>query len=186
MGIKTRKKIILTGFTVLIAVSIIVFTLSSFIIARKSNDAISQVGEVYTHAMAEQLQQTFDAIISMQVFQVQGIVERTPPGSIADRQELISELTESGRVRNFSYLALYTDDGEREIIYGDPLDYYSENTFFTVLKNSSQRVFSGYNSNDENVMSADRCCISHGKWPDQFRYGCRITHELSGNRFILK
>lgn len=73
MGIKTKKKIILTGFTVLIAVSIIVFTLSSFIIARKSNDGISQVGEVYTHAMAEQLQQTFDAIISMQVFQVQGI-----------------------------------------------------------------------------------------------------------------
>ena len=161
MGIKTRKKIILTGFTVLIAVSIIVFTLSSFIIARKSNDAISQVGEVYTHAMAEQLQQTFDAIISMQVFHVQGIVERTPPGSIADRQELISELTESGRVRNFSYLALYTDDGEREIIYGDPLDYYSENTFFTVLKNSSQRVFSGYNSNDEKML----CLLIDAAYP---------------------
>ena len=73
MVIKKRKRIILMGFAILIAVSIIVFVLSSIIIARKSNDAISQVGKVYTHAMAGQVKQTFDAVISMQVFQLQEI-----------------------------------------------------------------------------------------------------------------
>lgn len=161
MGTRKRKRIILTGFAVLIVVSIIVFSLSSLVIAQKSNDAISQVGEVYTHAMAEQLQQTFDAIISMQVFQLQGIVERTPPDSVTSKEEMFSELTESGRVRNFSYLALYTEEGEREIIYGEPLEYFSESTFYTVLKNSRQRVFSGYDSNDERML----CLLVDAQYP---------------------
>ena len=112
MSTKKRKRIILTGFSVLIVVSILVFSLSSLIIAKKSNDAISQVGEIYTHAMAEQLQQTFDAVISMQVFQLQGIVDRTPPDSPLSKEEMLDELIESARVRNFTYLALYTEDGK--------------------------------------------------------------------------
>lgn len=152
MAIKKRKKVILIGFAVLIGVSIIAFTLSSFTIARKSNDAISSVGEIYTHAMAEQMKQAFDAVISMQVLQVQGIVERTPPETITDKKKMIDELSESARVRNFTYLALYTKDGERETIYGEPVDYYDENTFYAVLQNSNQRVFSGYSPDGEKML----------------------------------
>lgn len=161
MNIKKRKKIVLIGFAVLIAVSIIVFSLSSVIIARKSNEAISSVGEVYTHAMAEQMKQAFDSVISMQVFQVQGIVERTPPETISYGEEMINELSESARVRNFTHLALYTQDGERETIYGEPVNYYDENTFYTVLKNSNQRVFSGYNANGEKML----CLLIDAQYP---------------------
>lgn len=161
MVIKKRKKIVLIGFAVLIAVSIIVFTLSSLIIAKKSNEAISQVGEIYTHAMAEQLKQAFDAVISMQIFQVQGIVERTPAATVTYGEEMINELTESARVRSFTSLTLYTEDGEPEIIYGQPVDYYSERTFYTVLANSSQRVFSGYNESGERML----CLLIDAEYP---------------------
>ena len=139
MAIKKRKKVILIGFAVLIGVSIIAFTLSSFIIARKSNDAISSVGEIYTHAMAEQMKQAFDAVISMQVFQVQGIMERTPPETISDRKEMIDELSESARVRSFTHLALYTEDGEQETIYGEPVDYYVISVYFPVIAQTERK-----------------------------------------------
>lgn len=161
MVIKKRKRIVLIGFAVLIAVSILVFVLSSLIIARKSNDAISQVGKVYTHAMAGQVKQTFDAVISMQVFQLQGLVERTPPESVTYGQQMIDDLIESARVRNFTYLALYTEEGEAEIIYGEPVDYYDENTFYRVLKNSNQRVFSGYDTNDNRML----CLLVDAQYP---------------------
>ena len=161
MVIQKRKKVVLAGFAVLIAVSILVFSISSLIIGRKSNDAISQVGEVYTHAMAEQLKRTFDAVISMQVFQVQGIVKRTPPDTITYGAEMIEELTESARVRNFTSLVLYTEDGEPEIIYGDMVEYNDETTFYTVLQNSSQRVFSGYNDKGERML----CLLIDAEYP---------------------
>ena len=161
MVIRKRKRIVLIGFAVLIAVSIIVFSLSSVVIAKKSSDAISQVGEIYTHAMAEQLKQSFDAVISMQVFQVQGIVERTPPDSVTYGEEMISELTESARVRNFAYLALYPEEGEPEIILGEPVSYSSENTFYTVLQNSNQRVFSGHTASGERMM----CLLIDAQYP---------------------
>lgn len=161
MVIKKRKRIVLIGFAILIAVSIIVFCLSSLIIAKKSNDAISQVGKVYTHAMAGQVKQTFDAVISMQVFQLQGLVDRTPPESVSYGQQMIDDLIESARVRNFTYLALYTGEGEAEIIYGEPVDYYDENTFYRVLKNSNQRVFSGYDTNDNRML----CLLVDAQYP---------------------
>ncbi len=163
MVIKKRKRIILMGFAILIAVSIIVFVLSSIIIARKSNDAISQVGKVYTHAMAGQVKQTFDAVISMQVFQLQGLVDRTPPDSVTYGQEMIDNLIESARVRNFTYLALYTEDGDAEIIYGEPIEYYDENTFYRVLKNSNQRVFSSYEADGDRIM----CLLVDAQYPMQ-------------------
>ncbi len=163
MVIKKRKRIILMGFAILIAVSIIVFVLSSIIIARKSNDAISQVGKVYTHAMAGQVKQTFDAVISMQVFQLQGLVDRTPPDSVTYGQEMIDDLIESARVRNFTYLALYTEDGDSEIIYGEPIEYYDENTFYRVLKNSNQRVFSSYEADGDRIM----CLLVDAQYPMQ-------------------
>lgn len=163
MVIKKRKRVVLIGFAILIAVSIIVFVLSSLIIARKSNDAISQVGKVYTHAMAGQVKQTFDAVISMQVFQLQGLVDRTPPDSVTYGQEMIDDLIESARVRSFTYLALYTEDGDSEIIYGEPIEYYDESTFYRVLKNSNQRVFSSYDASGERIM----CLLVDAQYPMQ-------------------
>ena len=157
--IKKRRRIVLIGFAVLAAVSIIMFVVASLYIAAKSNAAISQVGELYTNAMAEQVKQKFDAVVSMQLSQLKGIVEGTPPEEAVYGKELLNELAESARVRNFTYLGLYTEDGECEIIYGRNVEYYDEVTFYNVLRNNKRRVFSGYNSKGEKML----CMINNAE-----------------------
>ena len=161
MIIKKRRRIVLIGFAVLAVVSIIMFGVASIYIAAKSNAAISQVGELYTNAMAEQVKQKFDAVVSMQLSQLKGIVEGTPPEEAVYGKELLKELAESARVRNFTYLGLYTEDGECEIIYGRNVEYYDEVTFYNVLRNNKRCVFSGYNSKGEKML----CMIINAEYP---------------------
>lgn len=159
--LKKRRRFVLLGFVLLAAVSIILFFVVSAYIATKSTEAISKVGEVYTGAMAKQVQQKFDAIVNMQIVQLEGIVERVSPESVEYGDEMIAELSESAKVRNFTYLGLYTEEGESEMIYGSHVKYTSESTFFNVLRNSNQRVFSGTDSTGEKML----CMLVDAKYP---------------------
>lgn len=161
MKIKKQKRIVLIAFAVLAAVSIVIFVMASSDMANKSNKAISDVGEAYTNGMANQLKQKFDAVVSMQVLQLKGIIDRTPPENIEYGEKMLSELAESARVRTFDYLGFYTEDGDCEVIYGDGVDYADDSTFHTVLENSEQRVFSGYDVNGEKKL----CMLVKAEYP---------------------
>lgn len=161
MKIKKQKRIVLIAFAVLAAVSIIIFVIASSDMANKSNKAISDVGEAYTNGMANQLKQKFDAVVSMQVLQLKGIIDRTPPESVEYGEKMFDELAESARVRTFDYLGLYAEDGEGEVIYGDGVDYADEETFHTVLENFQQRVFSGFDAKGEKKL----CILVKAEYP---------------------
>lgn len=161
MKIKKQKRIVLISCAVLIVVSVIMFIVVSLDMEKKNNGAISEIGEVYTDAMAKQLKQKFDAVLSMQVSQLKGIVDRTPPESVEYGEDMFSELKESTRVRNFDYLGLYTSEGDCEIIYGEDVDYQDSDTFYNVLEDPERRVFSGVDSKGERKL----CILIDAEYP---------------------
>lgn len=62
---------------------------------------------------------------------------------------MIDQLALSAEVRNFTYLGLYTKDGQSETIYGEDVAYHDSKTFNAVLQDSRLRVFSGVNASGE-------------------------------------
>lgn len=161
MVLKKGRRFVLLGFALLAVVSIVMFGVVSTYIAAKSDEAISEVGEVYTNAMAEQVEQKFDAIVNMQLLQLKGIIERTPPEDIVYGEDMLNALSESASVRSFTYLGLYTETGESELIYGEHVEYSDEDTFYTVLNNKNLRVFSGYDKSGRKML----CMITEAEYP---------------------
>ncbi|MCM1467791.1 MAG: ATP-binding protein, partial [Alistipes sp.] len=161
MVIKKRRRIILISFAVLAVVSIIMFGVASVYIAAKSDDAISRVGEIYTNSMAEQVRQKFDAVVNMQISQLKGITETFAPEEAVYGREMFEELAECAKVRNFTYLGLYTKEGECEVVYGQQLDYTDKDAVYNVLRDSRQCVFSGYDPKGERML----CLIVNAKYP---------------------
>ncbi len=161
MVLKKGRRFVLLGFALLAVVSIVMFGVVSTYIATKSDEAISEVGEVYTNAMAEQVEQKFDAIVNMQLLQLKGIIERTPPEDVVYGEDMLNALSESASVRNFTYLGLYTETGESELIYGEHVEYSDEDTFYTVLNNKNLRVFSGYDKSGRKML----CMITEAEYP---------------------
>lgn len=149
---KNTKKFLLISFSILIAVCIVMFALTSAYISNKSNDAINEIGVIYMSAIAKQMQEKFDVVIDSQILEMNGIVERHPPETMTYGQEMIDQLVLSAQVRDFVNLELYTADGDSELIYGEKVQYESEKVFYNVLNDSSLRVFAGVSAKGEKVM----------------------------------
>lgn len=161
MVIKNTKKFLWISFAGLIVVCIFMFTLVSAVINDKSDYAISEVGEIYMSAMAKQTQQKFDAVLDLQITEMGGIVERHLPEEMEYGETMLEQLALSAQVRGFSYLGLYTADGECETVYGKEIEYYDKNTFQKILKDSSLRVFAGFNTEGERLL----CMLIRTQYP---------------------
>jgi signal transduction histidine kinase/CheY-like chemotaxis protein/chemotaxis protein CheY-P-specific phosphatase CheC len=161
--IKNARRFLLISFSALAVVCVIMFELASSSIEEDSKSAISEVGEIYMTAMAKQTLQKFDAVIDLQIMEMKGILERHPPESEVYGEEMLEQLALSAQVRSFSYLGLYTEDGECQVIYGDAVEYQDEKTFLAVLNDSSLRVFSGINTKGERQL----CMLTEVEYPMQ-------------------
>ena len=159
--IKNAKKFLLIGFSVLAIVCVAMVSIASAIIAGKSDNAINKVGAIYMSAMAKQMQEKFDAVVNLRMMELKGIVERHPPETMEYGQDMIEQLGFSVQVRSFVYLGLYTSDGYGETIYGTPVEYDNEETFFRVLNDSSLRVFAGVSSEGEKLL----CLLVDANYP---------------------
>ena len=156
---RNTKKFLLISFSLLVAACILLISMTSTIIAGRSDYAINEIGSIYMSAMAKQMQEKFDAVVDMQISELRGIIERHPPESVVYDQEMFDQLALSAQVRNFTYLGLYTEDGECETIYGASVEYDSETIFRNVLEDSSLRVFSGMSAEGEKVI----CMLEIGR-----------------------
>ena len=141
---RQTKKFLFASLVCLVALCITVFIWLSDVMGEKSQKAISQVGTIYMSELNRQIQQKFVAIVNLQMTQLEGIVERTPPETVSYGEELLEELKLSASVRKFSYLALYSSDGECEVILGDPIKMYDEDEFDDIVRNKDKSVTSGY------------------------------------------
>ncbi len=159
--IKNAKRFLLISFSALALVCVIMFELASSNIEENSRTAISEVGEIYMMAMAKQTQQKFDAVVDLQIMEMKGILERHPPETEVYGTEMLEQLALSAQVRNYTYLGLFTAEGESETIYGEAVEYQDESTFKTVLNDSNLRVFSGINKQGERQL----CMLINAAYP---------------------
>ena len=170
---KKTKKFLWTSFVSLIILCIIIFVWLGIFMSRKSEEAISEIGKIYMSEMNKQLEEKFKAVTELRIEQIEGIVRRTPPAESDYGKKLLEELSLSASVRDFSFLGLYSEDGECETIYGEDVEYLSQEEFKTVLKDDSQKITSGMSSSGEKLLLLE-------KREEECRADCRHSHEISG------
>lgn len=158
---RNTKKFLTVSFSLLAIACIVLISVTSSVIAKKSDFAINEIGSLYMSAMAKQMQEKFDTVVDMQISELNGIIERHPPESVAYDQDMFDQLALSAQVRDFVYLGLYTEDGESETVYGSAVEYDSEITFRNVLDDSSLRVFAGTSAEGEKVL----CMLVNAQYP---------------------
>lgn len=151
MFIRTRK-FLWISFSCLVFFSIVVFIWVSVSMTQKSEEAINEIGKIYMSEMNSQIQQKFKSNIELRLSQVEGIVRRTPQREEGYSEELIEELALNATVRNFVYLAFYAEDGECEVIYGEPVEIINDSEFKTLLSDKDVGISSAWDKNGEKVL----------------------------------
>ncbi|MCI8442461.1 MAG: response regulator [Provencibacterium sp.] len=130
---------------------IIVFLFLAVYMNKQSLDTISQVGTIYMSGMSKQLSSHFETTIDLRLSQVQALVETTPPGS-RNTLQLEEELAYAAKARGFEALALCSEDGQFDMLYGESLQITDPNPFLDSLNKGEAKVAVGSNAEGEVVV----------------------------------
>ncbi len=140
-------------------IAIVVFCVAIFIwmcnyMLRENEKTMDQVCKIYTSEMSDQLENHFTSIVDLCQTMAEGIPQRTPPDSVSEYgEEFEKDMKLNGQIRNFTYLALYAEDGHLDIIYGKPVTMNNEELFRTSLANEKETVtVTGTTSSGDNIM----------------------------------
>ncbi|HBA49725.1 MAG TPA: hybrid sensor histidine kinase/response regulator [Lachnospiraceae bacterium] len=126
----------------IVGVSVLIiglFTLLSVYMNKKSSETIEEVGKLYMNGMNEQIVLHYETVIGLRLSQV-GAIAETASTDMEDREELLRELEYSAAARGFNCLALYSADGELEMIYGDAVEVLDPEPFLKSLGIGEQKI----------------------------------------------
>lgn len=145
------KKFLIYSFIGLIIFSILSFSWLGFYMSDKSHEAFHKIGNIYMSEISEQISEHFESVIKLRFSQVNGLVSVVSADNF-DKEELYEELTNRAIVGDFDYLALCSDDGTFETIYGESIQPLNPEPFVEALANGEQRVAVGVDSAGNEVV----------------------------------
>lgn len=153
---QNRKKgrttrFLIGSFTLLLIISAGVFLCLGTYMSRVSKKAIDEVGDLYMTGISEQISAHFRTLMDLKLEQAETVVS-VVPSDINDIDALYQELTYRVHVRNFNYLALCSDEGVMEMIYGEQIQLADPDPFYESLRKGEKKVAVGRDASGNEVV----------------------------------
>lgn len=150
--VNTKTSHFLIGsFCGLIVISIIVFLALGVYMNKASEKTINAVGDLYMTGMSDRISAHFQTIIGSKFDQAEATVKVVDAHN-ENIDDLYEELAYRAHARDFDYLALCSETGELQMIYGDQIQLADPEPFFTSLRNQQKKVAVGVDSNGDNIV----------------------------------
>ena len=147
----TTTRFLIGSFIGLLSFSIIMFSLLGIYMSRKSEKAVYEIGEIYMSGMNKQMSRDFETVIKLRFDQGGGIVSVVSTDT-DDKELLYEELIYRAQVRDFSYLALCSAEGDFQTLYGQAIQPLNPEPFVEALSQGEQRVAVGIDTAGNEVV----------------------------------
>ena len=147
----TTTRFLIGSFIGLLSFSIIMFSLLGIYMSRKSEKAVYEIGEIYMSGMNKQMSRHFETVIKLRFDQAGGIVSVVSTDT-DDKELLYEELIYRAQVRDFSYLALCSAEGDFQTLYGQAIQPFNPEPFVEALSQGEQRVAVGIDTAGNEVV----------------------------------
>lgn len=143
MGRKTIRFLI--GSVSGIFVLCIVVFVGMFNHMNGANEAgMREVCRLYMSEMSHQIQTHFQADTDLLLDMEEAIIRRYPPENVSEYSgSLVDELAFAARIRNFEFAALYSENGDMDIVYGDYVEIVNEEPFLKSLRGGEEKLVAG-------------------------------------------
>lgn len=150
--VNTKTSHFLIGsFCGLIVISIVVFLALGVYMNRASEKTINAVGDLYMTGMSDRISAHFQTIIGSKFDQAEATVKVVDAHN-ENIDDLYEDLAYRAHARDFDYLALCSETGELQTLYGDQIQLADPEPFFTSLRNHQKKVAVGVDSDGDNIV----------------------------------
>ena len=116
------------SITVIICLTVFVFSFLGITIHNTSENTIEDIGTDYMDGMNEQVSLHFETIIELRLTMAESIA-RIAAGDGSSGYGSKDDIEYGAAARHFLCAALYSSDGRMEMVYGDPVNLNHPETF---------------------------------------------------------
>ena len=141
-----------SSIALIICLNILVFAFLGISVKKMSEDTIETIGTAYMDGMSEQVSLHFETIIDLRLTMAESIAHIASGGEGNSSRGTLAEIEYGANARHFMCAALYSSDGEIEMIYGNPVALNHPEPFLDSLKNRERRAASAVDSSGENII----------------------------------
>ncbi len=144
-------RLLLGSFVLLIFFSVAIVAFIGTYMSRESEKTIDELGNMYMRSMAERICEHFETIINLRLQQAGAVVSVVSPEG-EDIQGIYDELVFRTEVRGFTSLALCSEAGELETLYGEEATLIDPEPFLESLRRGERKVAVAVNTSGEQVV----------------------------------
>ena len=148
---KTLPHSLKISIAVIICLTVFVFTFLGMSIHSMSENTIEDIGTAYMAGMNEQVSLHFETIIELRLTMAESIAHIAAGGGNSSYGSK-EEIEYGAKARHFLCAALYSTDGQIEMIYGDPVDLNHPEPFLDSLRDGERKVASAADSSGDGVI----------------------------------
>lgn len=149
---KKTMRFLAISLAILITVCIGVMIILTVITNEQSEDTMNEVGNIYMSGMSEKISMHFETTINLRVAQIETITKDIPPDEAEYGSDMLEQLSRDGQIREFDYLALYDENGNFEMIYGETIEPIHPEPFLESLSSGDKKVSIALNESGEGVL----------------------------------
>ena len=148
---KTLPHSLKISIAVIICLTVFVFSFLGMSIHSMSENTIEDIGTAYMAGMNEQVSLHFETIIELRLTMAESIAH-IAAGDGNSSYGSKEEIAYGAKARHFLCAALYSTDGQIEMIYGDPVDPNHPEPFLESLRNGERKAASAADSSGNGVI----------------------------------
>ncbi len=129
-----------------------IFSYLLFFMERSNSEMIGQVGTIYMRGLNERIVLHFGTTIEYSMSRVTDVADMVPSYGSRDMEETRKALIENAKGRGLKYLALYSKDGEFEMLYGSQIKAMDPEPFLASLKKGDRKAASGSSETEDRIL----------------------------------
>lgn len=139
------------SIAMVLCLNIVIFAFLGISIQKMSRGTIENIGAAYMAGMNEQVSLHFETIIDLRLTMAESIAHIAVDETTSSYGSKAA-IEYGAQARHFLCAALYSSDGDIEMIYGDSVQLNHPEQFLESLKNGERKTASGVDSNGEDVI----------------------------------
>ncbi len=139
------------SIALVLCLNIVIFAFLGISIQKMSHGTIENIGAAYMAGMNEQVSLHFETIIDLRLTMAESIAHIATDETTSSYGSKAA-IEYGAKARHFLCAALYSSDGEIEMIYGDSVQLNHPEQFLESLKNGKRKMASGVDGSGEDVI----------------------------------
>ncbi len=140
---KSTTRFLAVGLSLVLVLTVCIFSFLTFYINRQSKQSIQQVGRMYMSSISDQITRHFETTIGLRLDQLEALIKTVVTPDIHEDPADQEALIENARARGFNHLAFCHADGAFDMLYGSPLRLADPEPFLSSLQNKEKKVAIG-------------------------------------------